>query len=287
MKKAFIITGAAVLALSTAAAFNWPQNEILSDSFNSYFGQLRGGRLSTSLVFSDSEDIKTCEAGKVIAVISEHNEDSELFESTLGNSVIVSHDDNMLTVYANLDEEYQQTRYTLDNVESGTPLGNCSNSAWQESDSCLEFQVVDTKNKLFINPRILMPRVGSEADLQIKNVSAVSKKGTSYNLLTENSIPAGSYSIYQQRQRISIPYKTTILINGYAVETISYDTLIEKNGQICTSGKSNYSAEQIYPSDNQFLLGEVNIPRGKVKMTVILSDILDKEKQMTFTFTAR
>lgn len=287
MKKGFILTGAAVFALSTAAAFNWPQNEILSDSFNSYFGQLRGGRLSTSLIFSDSEDIKACESGKVIAVISEHNEDSELFESTLGNTVIIAHDDNMLTVYANLDEEYQQTRYTLDNVESGTPLGKCSNTAWQESDSCLEFQVIDTKNKLYINPRILMPRVGAEAELQLKNVVAVNKKGNEYNLLTENSIPSGNYSIYQQRQKISLPYKSTIYINGYAVETISYDTLIEKNGRICTSGKSNYTAEQIYPADNRFLLGEINIPRGKVKMTVVLADILGKEKQITYTFTAR
>ena len=74
MKK-LIITLAATLAISTIFAFDWPQNEILSDSFYSYFAQLRGGTIGTSLVFSESREVKAADDGRILAVISEHDED--------------------------------------------------------------------------------------------------------------------------------------------------------------------------------------------------------------------
>lgn len=287
MKKSVITAAILTSILATAIAFDWPQNEILSNSFNSYFGQLRGNHLNTSLVFSDSEEIKVCEDGRVLASISEHDETTDLFESTLGNSIIIAHKDNIMTVYGNLDSENQDERSAMTTVTTGTNLGTCSNSAWQENDSCLEFKVIDSQNKLFINPRVLMPRVGAEAELSIKGVVAVNKKGVEYDLFKNDSIPSGTYTIYQQRQKISLPYKTTIFINGYSVEQISYATLIQKDGKICTEGKHNYTSQQIYPSNDRFLLGEIVIPRGKIKMTVISQDILGKEKQITFNFTAR
>ncbi len=288
MKKTVVTLAALTTFIAAAIAFDWPQNEILSNSFNSYFGQLRGNQLNTSLVFSDSEEIKVCEDGRVLASISEHDETADLFESTLGNSIIIGHKDNIMTVYGNLDSDFQEQRSAMINVTTGTNLGTCSNSAWQENDSCLEFKVVDCKNKLFINPRILMPRIGAEAELSIRGVVAINKKnGVEYDLFKNDSIPAGTYTIYQQRQKISLPYKTTILINGYSVEQISYATLIQKDGKICTAGKNNYTSQQIYPASDKFLLGEIVIPRGKIKMTVISQDILNKEKQITFNFTAR
>ncbi len=287
MKKTLLSAAGTIFIITVAAAFNWPQNEILSDSFHSYFGQYRGGRLSSSLIFSDSEEIKVCEKGRVLAVLGEHNEDSELFESPLGNAMIVSHDDNMLTVYANLDEDFQEERTKMNFVESGTAIGACSNSAWQESESCLEFKVIDTKNKVFINPRILMPRVGQEAPLSLRGITAVNKKGTEYDLITQDSLPSGSYSIYQQRQRVTMPYRSRIYINGYTADSITYDTLITKSGRLCTSGNTNYTSEEIYPSHDRILLGHVNIPKGKVKMNVVLEDILGKEKHMTITFTSK
>ena len=47
--------------LFSLTAFDWPQNEIASDSFSVYYGQLRGGLLSPSLVFSGSEEIDPTE----------------------------------------------------------------------------------------------------------------------------------------------------------------------------------------------------------------------------------
>ncbi len=285
MKK-ILATSFFCLSSLILSAFDWPQKEILSDSFYSYFGQLRGNTISSSLIFSESGLVKSCNSGRILAVISEHSE-GDFFESTLGNAVILSHDDNMLTVYANLDGSNVDELLKTDSVASGMTLGNVGTSGWQEGEGCLEFQVVDTKNCNFINPRVLMPRIGNELDLSIKNVTAVSRAGTSFNLGTQKTLTSGVYSLYKERQDTAVPYKTDVFINGASVESISYDTIVEKNGKLCLKGKKFYPVESVYPDDNRQLLGEITIPRGKDEITIVISDILGKERFITYTIDVR
>ena len=287
MKKTLLLSAAAFLFTAAEGfAFDWPQNAIQSDSFYSYFGQIRGGTINSSLIFTDSEEIKSAEEGKVVAVISEHSEENELFESTLGNAVIVAHKDNLQTVYANLDRESQQDRYALDTVLAGSSFGLCGNTGWQQGQANLEFQVVDTKNQVFINPRVLMPRVGKELELTIQNVTAVNRRGNEYTLGINKRFPSGTYYLYRKRQEIAMPYRTTIFINGAAVETISYDMLKEKNGRLCTNGNKSYPSTQLYPDTNRQLLAEVSLPKGHNAITIAVIDILGKEVTLTYTMDA-
>lgn len=285
MKK-LIITLAATLAISMIFAFDWPQNEILSDSFYSYFAQLRGGTIGTSLVFSESREVKAADDGRILAVISEHDED-ELFESTLGNAAILSHKDSLITVYANLDAENLPSLYSMTDIKTGTSFGTTGTSSWQQGEGCLEFQVLDIKNRTYVNPRILMPRVGKELPLSIKDVTAISKKGVSYDLGTAKTMPSGIYQLYREKQDIAMPYKTTVFINGVVSESLSYDTLSESNGRICVSGKKNYDVSVMYPNDEQQFLGEVTLTKGKNSIMVVAADILGKEKQITYTVEVR
>ena len=288
MKKLIFTTLAILSTLAGSAifAFDWPQNEIMSDSFYSYFAQLRGGTIGTSLVFSESQEVKAADDGTILAIISEHDED-ELFESTLGNAVILAHKDSLITVYANLNEENMDSLYGLSEVKTGTSFGETGTSSWQKGEGCLEFQVLDTKNRTYVNPRILMPRVGKELPLAIKNVVAVSKKGISYDLGTVKILPSGIYQFYRERQDIAMPYKTTIYINGAIADDITYDTLSEKNGRISVSGKKNYDVSIMYPDDTRAFLGEVTLPKGKNSINIVAADILGKEIQVTYTVDAR
>ena len=285
MKK-LIFAMALLLTFAAIFSFDWPQNEILSDSFYSYFAQLRGGTVSTSLVFSESKEVKAAEDGRILAVISEHGED-EIFESTLGSAAILSHENSLITVYANLDSESLPSLYDMTEITAGTSLGKTGSSGWQQGEACLEFQVLDTKNETYINPRILMPRIGKELPLTIKNVVAVSKKGTSYDLGTVKLMPSGVYQLYRERQEIAMPYKTTVYINGAIAESLSYDTLSEKNGKISIMGKKNYDVSVVYPDSEKQFLGEVTLTSGKNSIMVIATDILGKEKQIVYTVDVR
>ncbi|MBP5753074.1 MAG: hypothetical protein J6W60_09490, partial [Treponema sp.] len=102
MSRKILRTGILVsLTAMTAFAFDWPQDKVSSDDFFSYFAQLRGGAFETSLIFRDNSTVKAAETGKIAAIITEHNNDMGWFESTLGNAVVLVHDDAFSTVYGN------------------------------------------------------------------------------------------------------------------------------------------------------------------------------------------
>lgn len=285
MKKLFVVM-TFIFTSAALFAFDWPQQEIMSDTFFTYFGQLRGGLMSPSLVFSGSDEIKTSDQGYVTVVLSEHDEQPDLFESTLGNAVIVQHKDSMLTVYANLSQEDHAQRYELNEVETAQPLGKCGNSGWQEGNALLEFQVIDLASKKLVNPRLLMPRFGKELPLTITNVTAVNKKGTVFDLNSQKSLASGTYYIYRDSQTLSMPYKTTVLINGTAVESITWDTIVASKGNLCTEGKKLYPVSTVYPNSKKQLIAEVTIPKGKSRLTISLTDILGNEKTLTYSVEA-
>ncbi len=283
-----LVMAAVFINLGTEAfAFDWPQAEIESDSFYSYFGQLRGGTLSSSLVFTNSTDIKSADEGRLIAVLEEHSEESDLFESTLGNAAIIAHNDNLLTVYANLDAQSNESREKLTTVATGTPLGECSNSGWQEGQGCLEFQVVDTRNRAFINPRVLLPRFGKELEITINHLSVTNKKGQEYLFILTKNLASGSYRIYKNRQEKAMPYRTTVYVNGAAVQTIDYDMLVQGGRNLCTRGIKSYSVKDLYPNNKKMLLAELNLARGKNIITVVASDILGQESTLTYNIDVR
>src|SRR5574344_2361785 len=179
MSKVITIISITALLATPAFAFDWPQAETASDTFYSYFGQLRGGTIESSLIFKDSSPVKSVDDGTIIALISEHEDDYGWFESTLGNAVLVTHENEIVTVYGNLDSDtIPATIARTDTVKTGTALGESGNSGWQEGQSCLEFEILDIKTHSAINPRILMPRIGNELELSINDISLVDREGT-------------------------------------------------------------------------------------------------------------
>ncbi len=292
MKK--IIPAAAVIsaALISLYAFDWPQPDVQADSFFSYFGQNRGSTINKSLIFQDSSDIRVAAEGTVIGVITEHDGDQGWFNSTLGNAVIIAHKDNLLTVYGNLDAESLPADIKqLSTVEGGTPLGTSGDSGWRDNQSSLEFQVIDTKQRTAINPRVLMPRISKERELAVGSLSAVNKDGTEYDFRVTQTLQAGRYRIYEQvkppASKNPVPYKTTLSINGTVVETISYDILRQEYNRICVSGTKSYPAEIVYPDEKKHLLGDINLTKGRNVISVILYDILGSTATVSYTINVQ
>ena len=285
--KRTLIASAVLIASSTILySFDWPQTEIMSDSFFSYFGQLRGGTISSSLVFGEPAEVKSADSGRLTVIIEEHDS-ANWFDSTLGNAVILAHNDNMITVYGNIDSEGAPADLdTKTDIPIGTFLGNSGNSAWQNGQSCLEFQVSDTKNRAAINPRVLMPRIGKELELNVTGLSAISKTGELIDFNTRRSLPSGTYLLYRDRQEIAMPYKANVFINGTLVESISYDSLRQSDGRLCLSGKRLYTVKEAYPTEKKHGLGEITLPKGHNTVSVVVSDILGHEESITYNLDA-
>lgn len=269
---------------SSIFAFDWPQEKIVqADQFYSYFGQLRGDTISNSLIFSEPSEIKAADDGKIVIFLSDYDEATDFFPSTLGNAVIIAHQDKILTVYANIDSEsVNKEIFTADSVQTGFKLGMSGNSAWQQGKSSLEFQVIDTKDNTSINPRLLMPRIGKELPLYYNEIYLQDKNGRNFNIQAQNILPKGIYKIYKKRQSSAVPYRTRVAINGATEDNLSYDLLRQDDGQICVSGKKNYPKNILYPNNDLMLLGEANLPKGKIALQLTLFDILGKETPATY-----
>lgn len=285
-RKAAILSLAvlASFSITLAFAFEWPQKDTSYSSFYSFFGQLRGGTIESSLIFKDSAPVTSAEEGTVACIISEHDSDMGWFESTLGNAVILGHEDQILTVYANL-EGSTVPEFTEENsaIHTGDYLGESGNSGWQQGRSCLEFMVIDTKNDTAVNPRILMPRVGRGPTITMGQITLDNKKGTVFDLRETKHVSAGVYTIYKTRQEGAVPFKTNVSINGASIETISFDSLKEVDGRLCATGNSNYSADTLYPDEERLFLAQAMLTPGKNIISISVTDILGNTKTERFS----
>lgn len=285
-KLTFIACISLIFILIPVFAFDWPQDDVSTQKLSSFFGQKRSNTFSNSLIFSEAETAKSSDKGSVTVVITEHDDGFNWFESTLGNAVIVSHEDSLLTVYGNLDKDgFNREIFTNPLVQTGTEFSTTGNSAWQKTENYLEFQIIDTKNNNFVNPLILMPRLGKELPITLTGITLQNKFGKLYDLDTQKNIPAGVYKIYRKRQDIAMPYKTEVLVNGAVSEKITYDTLSQHEGELTAKGEKLYTEKDIYPDDSLMLMGELYLPHGKDTISIIATTFSGVEYTKIFNIS--
>ena len=284
MKKSLAFTALLFTGI-LAFSFDWPQKEVSKNSFNSYFGQNRGSILSTSVIFSEPEEVMAAEDGYITAILTENNDDSDFFPSTLGTAVILAHNDDLISVYGNLDAE----TLTLNNedehtIDTGAIIASSGNSGYQENKGNLEFKIIDAKNKAAINPSVLMPRAEEEIPLTLTGIIIVSKNDDYYDINTYKTYNSGLNKVYFKRNPIASPYKTSVSINGVIVDQLSYDMITQENNKLCIIGKKKYTDSDIFPNNDLQLLGEVMFTPGRATLGLSISDMLGNVKQLNYNF---
>lgn len=287
MKKTFI----SLLLLGLTfyiPAFDWPQDELSKDSFNQYFGQNNGNKLSTSLTFSEPSEIKAAENGHILAILENDDDDSMFFPTTLGTSVILSHDDQLLSVYGNIDSDSLSLKDENEvYIDSGAILGNTGNTGYQTKKGNLEFQIIDIKNKTAVNPKILMPRSETELPLKLTGITILSKDSVYSDINLNKSYASGLYRIYFKRNSTACPYKTRLTINGVVMDQITYDTISQENNKICINGKKKYTSTDVFPNEDLQLIGEAMFTPGRANLVLSISDVLGNTKQINYTITVK
>lgn len=267
-------------------AFEWPVAEISIDSISSNFGDNNNGLINTSLIFKEKTQVTASENGTIIFQMQDESEDSDFFPSTLGNTIILSHEDELISVYGNLEEK--SVKENISNklyIKKNEVIGYAGNSGWQQKEKGLEFQIIDLKKDSAINPKVLLPRLEAELPLYVSNVVIINKNNVEFELNNHKSYPNGFYRIYQRKTSQSTPYKTILFLNGIIMDQIDYDTVNEENKKIYVSGKKKYVTSDIYPKENLQLLGEVSFTPGKSTLGINLQDILGNTKHYNYNIT--
>ena len=281
MKKSVVLFSAFLLFVSSSVSgVEWPQEEHNSDSIVSYFAQNIGGRMSTSIIFADPAEVKAVKEGKVLIVMSDDDDDTDFFPSALGTSVIIAHDDELISVYSNLDSETVNEK--SDTIKEGEIIGSTGNSGWQEKRSSLNFQIIDIQKSSAINPKILLPRTENEKDYNLSGIVIQGKDGVYYDLKERKQFPSGTYKVYHSRNKVAAPYKITATINGVVLDELSFDTIGEQNGKLYITGKKQYTSVDLYPDSDLILSGEIMLTPGKFTLGLSVENFLGKTKQATY-----
>ena len=237
---------------------------------------------------SEPEEVKASETGYILAILTENNDDSDFFPSTLGSAVILSHEDNLLSVYGNLDSETITLYNTNEKmVDAGATIGQSGTSGFQEGNSNLEFQIIDTKNKSAINPKVLMPRSEAELPLLLNGIMLGNKNNNYYDINVYKTFNSGLYKVYFKRNAIASPYKSSVSINGVIVDQISYDMITQENNKLCIIGKKKYTSTDLFPNNDLQLIGEAMLTPGRVTLGLSLTDALGNIKQLNYNIVIK
>ena len=286
-KNAACAAGLCALLSNALFSFGWPVKNLDVEKISPTFAQNRENSFNTSLIFPNAQKALASDNGKIIAVITEHQNDGDWFESTLGNAVVISHNDDLISVYANIDEQSALNLQQKFQVKDEQELGDIAFSAWSEKpdEGSMEFQIADTKAKTYINPLILMPRSIKPTRIRLDGITIENQFGRAYNLATLRSIPAGLYTLYKSRQANVSPHRSKVYVNGTELEKISKENLTWRDGKILIIGNKVYSSQDFYPNQETELLGHIMLPHGVNTITVTASDIFDNATTANFSVT--
>ncbi len=281
-KKAALAVAAFFLAAEFSRAFEWPSRDFNGENLKATFAQNRNGRFNSSQIFREVEDVTVTDSGRLAIVIFEHQDGATWFESTLGNCVVIAHEDNLVSIYGNLDEQSADSFSRKQNVVSGISIGKVGDSAWSDTPDSLEFQIVDTSKKRFLNPLMLMPRISGMQDSALDGITLENQLGRVLELSSTRTLQAGTYNVYKIRRDLNPTYSSTIYLNGVELESIVKDTLGMENGLLSISGRRSYAAGVFYPDSSREFLGRIVIPHGNNTLTITVRNNLEKERSLTY-----
>lgn len=271
-------------------AFDWPlpMENVKENSVHVKFAEKRIDNFSSGFVFASNEqDVKVCENGKVLFFRNNKNQRYDKFCSSLGIYAVVAHADKVISVYGNL-LSFEREILSLDSMEEGLVLGKVSgnfskDSGFHEKNETLEFQLLDTKNKVAINPVLLLPALENRFIVSPGPFYLVNKKNVNFRCDERRNIPFGTYSLYRDFSATNMPLKTVISVNGIDVSVVNYDTLVVKNGVLTVLAKNNLPFAKIYSDEKKQFLGDIDLVRGKNSITLTVTDYNKIDRKITYT----
>ena len=264
-------------------ALDWPAD---TQNFLRLFGQRIGkNTFEQGLTFEDTSAVRAADDG-ILLIALDKRYGTGAFPSTLGNALILLHDDGLQTVYGNLDDTAVFRSRVI--TESNAVIGRTGNSGWGNPNDLI-FQVSDNQKKVYINPLLLLPSVNDKTAPQIQDIILINEQNTVFQVNGQKNVRQGSYELYadisdtvMQGGRSFSPFRITIFVNGTNIRTIPFETITQKDGDSYL-GNTAFTDTLLYRRKNELYLGNIILARGKSDILITARDITGNEKSERFT----
>lgn len=278
----FFAIAVTVAAIAGTSALEWPVAEVRPTRF---FGQRAERRIERGVTLENADIVRSAGNGALVFSM-EQNRNMSGFPGTLGNAVIIAHDDSLLSVYGNLDSLERLEARTM--VETGTILASAGTSGWTKRGTLL-FQVVDQERKTMLNPLLVLPSRPDTRGPSIKNVIAVAANNQIALLGSARYIRQGKYRLYADildtidgSQIALAPFRVSVLLNGTECMTIPFEVLKEKDGKLYLDSPE-YTSETLYSDPDRMYLGTLTMNRGRADIAIIARDTAGNERSVLFS----
>jgi hypothetical protein len=267
-----------------AFAFDWPVRE---GRLSANFGSNNGGIPLLGNFFEASGSIFPVNLGELVFVHDPENPAARI-PSPLGSWMAIDHGDNILGIYG----RYENRKFTPIPalVETATVLAAAGKSGWTEREG-VYFAIYDRRERRWVNPSVMIPGIDDTVPPVIRQVELRNTAGTPINPALVQHIPQGLYRIYvdaadtlQANGNLLAPNRIICSVNGAEIGTLSFETIMSKNGQWMVYRNGLVEASQIY-DEKGFGLGEIRFTRGQAVLVIEVRDIADNVRSATYRLT--
>lgn len=279
---AIALAALAALAVS-AIAFEWPAD---SGKFRYGFGTPREGFLR-GMEFGSAD-------GLALAA-----DDGEMTFSAVGarlpggyplpggSLIVIAHPADITTIYAGLQPDSVSSY--LKNVRKGDILGRSASAGASRGAT---FYAFDARERRFINPLILMPTPFDDKPPVIRSVS-LSVEGLEARLDQSKAVRQGSYYFLIDAYDLSpagdpsSPFDLRILIDGSERDRVVYDAAWASGGKANLFGGAGRTEDTYLTSDGRIRLGPYALSRGRVVISVAVSDYASNKREQTYSISVQ
>ena len=286
MKRYIICTLLCISVLFSLSALEWPTD---TNQFLRLFGQCIGEHtFEQGMAFENAETVRAADNGTLlIALTARHGQG--MFPSTLGNALVLLHNDGLQTIYGNLESATALGNRVA--AEATSVIGRTGNSGWSTPNDLL-FQVSDSERKVYINPLLLLPAVTDKTAPQIQNIVLVNDQNTAFQAAGQRTVRQGSYELYAEISDTAdigthtfSPFRVSIVVNGTNLRTIPFETITQKERESYL-GTTAFTDTLLYRRKGSLYLGKIILSRGKSDILITARDITGNEKAERFTVQA-
>jgi len=265
-------------------AFDWPVQE---GRLTANFGSNNSGTPLLGNFFAASGSILPANVGELVFVHDPENPAARI-PSPLGSWMAIDHGDNLLGVYGRYKERHFTPIPTL--VETATVLADTGKSGWTEQEG-VYFAFYDRRERRWVNPSVMISGMNDTIPPVIRQVELRNAAGTPFNPGLVQHIPQGLYRIYvdasdtlQAGGNPLAPNRIICSVNGAEIGTLSFETLVSRNGERMVYRNGLVEASQIYDAKG-FGLGEIRFTRGQAVLVIEARDIADNARSVTYKLT--
>jgi hypothetical protein len=283
-----VIPVAFLLLSAPLFSLDWP---VAKRIITGTFGEDRGDHFHNGVdIGGGGQDVHPVLPGELVFRYDE-NDDYSSFPRGTGTTVVLHHDQNILSVYFHLKSGSLGPIRT--SYQPADILGTVGDSGRSEGAD-LHFGVYDEETGAFINPLTFLPPLADSQPPVIRRLflsigdqklllqdGTVVKPGKGMVLADASDLREDVKFSWQLA-----PYSVSLSLDGAQVAKMSFDSLQVSGGRMVVSG-SALGRSDVYGPDGLLQCGTIELRAGESRLRVSVRDFAGNETAREISLTVR